>query len=147
MLDGGLKNYTGPCESGPSQPRCDKHLATVWNPRFYCDFDSIQNVRDDKTAMIVDCRPTEGFAAANITGAVSCPSINFVNEDLTLKSDAEVAAIFANNGVDFTKPCVFHCRSGILATLAYLLAEKLAPQAGHRVFDGSWTEYSARIAL
>ena len=63
---------------------------------------------------------------------------------MSLKSKAEISEIFEKAGVDVSKPCVFSCGGGVMATFACQLAHSLKPDVHHRVYDGSWGEWSQR---
>jgi thiosulfate/3-mercaptopyruvate sulfurtransferase len=107
----------------------------------------------DESAILVDARsperfagnapePREGLRAGHIPGAHNVPFGQVLNGDGTLKSTAELNALFEAAGVEAHKPVVASCGSGITAcVLALALSE-----TGHRrtsVYDGSWSEWGA----
>jgi thiosulfate/3-mercaptopyruvate sulfurtransferase len=111
----------------------------------------------DHSAEIVDARSAERFAgraaeprpglrSGHIPGAHNLPYGRLLKPDGTLKSPAEIEALFSRAGVDLSKPVVTSCGSGITASvLALALAE-----IGHRrtaVYDGSWSEWGADHSL
>jgi thiosulfate/3-mercaptopyruvate sulfurtransferase len=79
-------------------------------------------------------------------GAHNLPYARLLRQDGTLKSQAQIEALFNDAGVDLSKPVVTSCGSGITASL---LALALA-EIGHRrtaVYDGSWSEWGADQSL
>ena len=74
-------------------------------------------------------------------GALNLPFTEVVNADGTLKSVADLKAVFAH--VDLTRPIVTTCGSGVTASvLALALARLGRPDVA--VYDGSWTEWGGR---
>jgi thiosulfate/3-mercaptopyruvate sulfurtransferase len=47
-------------------------------------------------------------------------------------------------GVDLSKPMVFTCGDGLMATIGRNAAEKAGATGERAVYDGSWAEYSMR---
>jgi thiosulfate/3-mercaptopyruvate sulfurtransferase len=121
------------------------------------DVSDIKALLKDKSAEIVDARAPERFAgkapeprpglrSGHIPGAHNLPFGKLLNADGTLKSAPEIEKLFAQAGLDLSKPVVTSCGSGITAAV---LALGLA-QIGHRktaVYDGSWSEWGADQSL
>ena len=66
-----------------------------------------------------------------------------VVRDGKLKSVDELRRIFADTGVDLTKPLTMSCGSGLTAAIIGLAAET-AGAKDVAIYDGSWTEWGGR---
>jgi thiosulfate/3-mercaptopyruvate sulfurtransferase len=160
VLNGGLpkwKKEGRPIESGAPVGRTTRHFTARRNADLVRDGSDIQALLKDKSAELVDARAPERFAgnapeprpglrSGHIPGAHNLPYGKLLNKDGTLKSAPELERLFADAGVDLSKPVVTSCGSGITASV---LALALA-QLGHRktsVYDGSWSEWGADQSL
>jgi thiosulfate/3-mercaptopyruvate sulfurtransferase len=121
------------------------------------DVSDMKSLIKDRNAEIVDARsaarfagrepePRPGLRAGHIPGSRNVPYGKLLREDGTLKSPAELEAVFTRSGVDLTKPVVTSCGSGITASVLALALATI----GHRrtaVYDGSWAEWGADQSL
>lgn len=62
------------------------------------------------------------------------------NEDGTFKSEAEIAQIFKDVGIDANKHIVTTCGSGTTSCVVDLALRLLGNNTA-QVYDGSWSEY------
>ncbi len=87
--------------------------------------------------------------AGRIPGAVHLFFRNFVNEDDTFKSKAELSAILEEAGAAPGKAgeIVTYCRLSHRATLAWFAMRYLAGYGNVRVYDGSWTEWGSIVGF
>jgi thiosulfate/3-mercaptopyruvate sulfurtransferase len=156
VLNGGLPKWKGeglPLESGEPRLRSTRHFTSRRNADLVRDVFDMKALLKDRSAEIVDARSAERFAgqapeprpglrSGHIPGAHNLPYGKLLKQDGTLKSHAQIEALFNQAGVDLSKPVVASCGSGITASvLALALAE-----IGHRraaVYDGSWSEWGA----
>lgn len=93
----------------------------------------------------------EGFQelavrAGHIPGAVNVPWGAAVAEDGRFRSIEELRALYADVGVDGTKPVVVYCRIGERASHTWFVLHRLL---GYDValYDGSWTEYGNAVGV
>ena len=88
--------------------------------------------------------PRPGLKKGCIPGSKNIPFQNCINfESNTFKTKSELINIFKENNVDYYKPTVFMCGSGVTACvlgLAYfLISDKNAV-----IYDGSFAEWGKK---
>lgn len=84
--------------------------------------------------------------AGHIPGAVNVPWGTIVNEDGTYKSKDEIARIYADVGVDGSKPIVTYCRIGERSSHTWFALKRILGYDA-RNYDGSWTEYGNAVGV
>ena len=157
VLDGGLRKWLAegrPVEAGAIQPVAT-HVAPDFDPALVADLAAIRDaVARPGQLQILDARPAPRFSGeapeprpglrgGHMPGAVSLPFAALVGEDGTLKSAADLAALFAAAGADPRRPAVATCGSGVSAAVIALALARL----GHdrtAVYDGAWAEWGGR---
>lgn len=84
--------------------------------------------------------------AGHIPGAVNVPWGKIVNEDGTFKSEADIRAIYAEQGIDGSTPVITYCRIGERSSHTWFALKKIL---GYDVrnYDGSWTEYGNAVGV
>jgi thiosulfate/3-mercaptopyruvate sulfurtransferase len=151
ILDGGLQKWLAegrPTESGEPAPR-------------QAEFDAVE--RDEIVTMQqllaglglpwVDARgkgrfegsepdPRTGVAAGHAPGAKNLPFGSLYREDGTFKPVEELRRLFAEAGVDPTRPFVASCGSGVTAN-SLIFAAHLIGNDDTKLYDGSWSEWGA----
>ena len=160
ILNGGLKKWKAEgrtLEDGPPRRRTERHFTARLNAGLVRDVGDVKALIGSKTAQIVDARaanrfegtvpePRQGLRSGHIPGSRNVPFASLLNADGTLKSAAELGAIFAKAGIDAAKPVVASCGSGVTAgVIALALAILGRPDAA--VYDGSWTEWGGDASL
>ena len=155
VLDGGGPKWRAegrPTESGEvTRPR--KIFHPRFQPAMVADYFGVLNFAQSKDRTIVDARPAErfkgeapeprpGLASGHIPGSLNVP-VTSLSVDGKMRPANELKAVFAEAGVDLSKPIVTSCGSGVTAsTLA--LALQLAGAEHVAVYDGSWAEWGGR---
>jgi thiosulfate/3-mercaptopyruvate sulfurtransferase len=155
VLNGGLKKWRAenrPLDSGPPRRRTERHFTVRMNSGLVRDIDDMKRLLASHAAQIVDARAAKRFAGAepepravprlgHIPGSLNVPFTELLAPDGTMRSPAEVKAIFARQGVDLVKPVVASCGSGVTACVLALAAATAGNETA-AVYDGSWVEWS-----
>ena len=112
-----------------------------------------------KNVKLVDIRSADEFSgkifapagfqelavrAGHIPGAQNVPWGSNVNSDGTFKTVAELKKLYADKGIDGTKPIITYCRIGERSSLTWFVLSEIL---GYEVknYDGSWTEYGNSV--
>jgi len=77
----------------------------------------------------------------HIPGARSIPWAKAANEDGTFKSPDELRRLYADAGVDFSKPTIAYCRIGERSSHTWFVLKYLLGVDNVKNYDGSWTEW------
>lgn len=154
VLNGGLKKWKAegrPVTDEVTQLRTPRHFTARFHNELVRDKDDVKSLIGSKTVQIVDARaagrfagtapePRAGLRSGRIPSSKNVPFGTLLNADGTMKSEAELAAVFKTAGVDPTKPVVASCGSGVTAGVIALALAKVG-QTDAAVYDGSWSEW------
>ena len=152
ILDGGLEKWVRegrPVESGEPAPRSARFDATERTGEIV----DIAQVRSGVGTELLDARssarfqgsepdPRPGVAAGHIPGSRNLPFGQLYHEDGTFRGPDEIAAAFANAGLDPGAAFVATCGSGVTAS-SLIFAAHLLGNRDTRLYDGSWSEWGA----
>jgi thiosulfate/3-mercaptopyruvate sulfurtransferase len=152
ILDGGFQKWKRegrPIEAGPAAHRDGRYDAVKEDRAVVTKNEVLRGVE----MPLVDARgrerfegsaadPRPGIAAGHIPGAHNLPFSSLYREDGTLKSDDLLRKEFESAGIDPEKPFVASCGSGVTANSLIFAARRLGGR-GHKLYDGSWSEYGA----
>lgn len=125
----------------------------------FVDVVAVAEGRND--AKLIDIRSADEYAgkifapegvkelsvrAGHIPSAVNVPWGRIVKEDGTFKSEEEIKAIYAEKGIDGSKPVITYCRIGERSSHTWFALKKIL---GYDVsnYDGSWTEYGNAVGV
>lgn len=160
VLNGGLRKWKAesrPLEDGMPPRRTERHYTPLQNAEIIRDVDDMKALIKKAGAQIVDARPAgrfegrdpeprPGLRSGHIPGSKSVPSQSLLRPDGTLKSPAELEALFKAVGIDPKKPVVTTCGSGVTASML-ALALAVIGQTNAAVYDGSWAEWGKENGL
>ena len=86
--------------------------------------------------------PRPGLRSGHIPGSKNVPFKTLLNDDQTMKSEADIKAVFEGAGVDLDRPVITTCGSGVTAAVLSLALERIGHRQ-HALYDGSWAEWGA----
>lgn len=155
ILDGGLAKWLEegrPVESGRPAPRPGHFTPHPVEGAMLAKAD-ILALHDRDDHVLADARagdrfrgeaaePRAGLAAGHIPGSRSLPQGSLYRADNTMKTGAELRALFTEAGVDLKKPLVATCGSGVTACVL-LFGAHLLGKTDLQLYDGSWSEWGS----
>ncbi|GBD46839.1 sulfurtransferase [Methylopila sp. Yamaguchi] len=123
--------------------------------------DVLKVAEGDKGSVLLDIRSPDEFSgkifapegskeltirAGHVPGAKNVPWSKAVNADGTLKPKEELKKLYAEAGVDGSKPVIVYCRIGERSSHTWFVLSKVL---GYDVknYDGSWTEYGNSVGV
>ncbi|WP_288587584.1 sulfurtransferase [uncultured Methylobacterium sp.] len=165
LLDGGRKKWEA--EKRPLDTRTPEVAAsafavapasTALRARFT---DVLAVARKERDEKILDIRSPDEFAgkiiapagvpelavrAGHIPGSVNVPWARAVNPDGTLKPVEELRKLYAEAGIDGSKPVITSCRIGERSSHSWFVLSRVLGYPA-RNYDGSWTEYGNAVGV
>jgi thiosulfate/3-mercaptopyruvate sulfurtransferase len=85
--------------------------------------------------------------AGHIPSAINVPWSKAANEDGTFKSDEDLAALYAEAGLDGAKETIAYCRIGERSSHTWFVLRELLGHTNVKNYDGSWTEYGSLVGV
>ncbi|MGB7370428.1 MAG: sulfurtransferase [Erythrobacter sp.] len=156
ILGGGLRKWRRegqPLESGTVTPDTSSDAPRLHPAEGVATKQDLLANLEEGSEQVVDARgadrvfgtgtdPVHGVANGRIPGARNLPYGKVFDEDGTFKSPEKLRAAFEAAGIDWQRPVVTTCGSGVTASVL-LFAMHLAGKNDVRLYDGSWLEWSA----
>lgn len=156
ILNGGLPKWIAedrPIEDGPPRGTQERHFTARLKTMMVRDAGDVSVASDNQTAQIVDARsparfqgkepePRPELRSGHIPGSLNVHYASLLAPDGTVKDNQALREAFENAGVDYSKPVITSCGSGVSAAILALGLE----MTGHRkvaIYDGSWTDWGA----
>ena len=157
VLDGGLAKWraegraveTGACDP---RPLLLDEIAALAPDRIRFKRDMLANIKS-AAEQVIDARaadrvygagvdPVHGGPNGRIPGSLNLPFGKVLAADGTFKPAAQLRAAFEEAGLDWERPAIASCGSGMTASVL-LFAMHLAGKDDTALYDGSWAEWSA----
>ena len=153
VLDGGLPKWQAegrPVEDLPPVIR-DRHMTVRRQNQMVKDVTQVSAASKLGDYEIIDARspgrfrgeepePRVGLRPGHIPGSKNVCFKDLLNADQTMKNPVEIRQIFEAAGVDFNKPAITTCGSGVTAAVLSLGLERIG-KTDHSLYDGSWSEW------
>lgn len=153
VLDGGFPKWQAEGRSVEDMAPVlrDRHMTVQRQAGLVKDVTQVAHASKLGEAEIIDARsaprfrgdvaePRAGLRSGHIPGAKNVPYGTLLNVDGTMKSPADLHAVFQAAGVDLTKPAITSCGSGVTAAVLSLALERIGHR-NHALYDGSWAEW------
>jgi thiosulfate/3-mercaptopyruvate sulfurtransferase len=153
ILDGGIAKWKAEGRLlGDGEVRQRRRHYTTWSDNSQLrDTEQVRQNIASKAETLVDARgaprftgaeadPRPHIARGHIPGSLNVHYATLFNPDGTFKNKEGLRRAFTDAGVDFSKPVITSCGSGITAcVLAFAL--HLLGKDDVSLYDGSWTEW------
>jgi thiosulfate/3-mercaptopyruvate sulfurtransferase len=150
MLDGGLRAWTGPIDTGPVQPGTAVFTPRPWPADRLVDADTTAAAAAAGTA-VIDARPLERFTGevamvdprpGHIPGARSAPWSAVLGPDGRMLPVDQLRRHYSALGVGDRGDTIAYCGSGVSACMNAVALEH-AGFAPARLYIASWSGWSA----
>ena len=88
--------------------------------------------------------PRPELRRGSVPGSKNIPFQNCINSKInTFKTKSELIKVFNKNNVDYFKPIVFSCGSGVTACVLSMVYSLISDKNA-MIYDGSWSEYGKK---
>ena len=149
VLDGGFKKWQA--EKRPvtveRKPVAFSMDALVPDTRSLVGIEEVKKAVEGKSAVLLDVRPSEQYAAGHLPGAKN----RFWARDVvpagepasgSFRPEAEIAAELEALGVTKDKPVIVYCNTGHQASDGFYTLKYRLGYPNVRLYNGSWLEWS-----
>jgi thiosulfate/3-mercaptopyruvate sulfurtransferase len=164
LLDGGRKKWEldgRPLSTDPVERPRTTYTASEPDPRIRAFRNDV--VAGIGTVNLVDVRSPDEFSGAlaapahlpqeqaqrrgHVPTALNVPWSKAANDDGTFRSDDELRTLYAQAGLDESRPTIAYCRIGERSSHTWFVLHELLGLEQVKNYDGSWTEYGSLIGV
>jgi thiosulfate/3-mercaptopyruvate sulfurtransferase len=159
ILDGGWSGYVA-----AGQPTTQQYptytpgpLTVTVDPTVSASLADVQAAIGNPRIKLIDARPPAAYAGnvttwqrnGHIPGAINIDWHTFVdpNNPHQFKSAADMQAVFNAKGIQKTDDVILYCGTSREASLEFMTMRDILGYPNVRLYEGSWTEYSAHPEL
>jgi thiosulfate/3-mercaptopyruvate sulfurtransferase len=165
LLDGGRKLWEAkglPLDTAPKDYADSSIELPERNTALRARLSDVLDAAEGRTeAKLVDIRSNDEYTgkvfapegvkelavrAGHVPNAVNVPWGKIVKEDGTFRSPDEIKAIYAEQGIDGSKPVITYCRIGERSSHTWFALKRILGYDA-RNYDGSWTEYGNAVGV
>ena len=164
LLDGGRKKWETdkrPYDTKAASVQSGNVKISAPNTKLRALLADVVDASKSRNAVIVDIRSPDEYSgkifappgsqelsvrAGHVPGAINVAWGKAVAEDGTFKSKEDLKKLYAEAGIDGSKPIITYCRIGERSSHTWFLLTKIL---GYDVknYDGSWTEYGNTVGV
>ena len=154
ILDGGIEVWKGEDrELTKIFPECQNSDFEVRvHKEYFVDYEEFKRIKDRDDVMIFDARPSDSYEdgglwikRGHVPGAYSLPWRSLMTKENArlLKSDEELKEIVGRFDITPDKEILIYCGTGREATNEFLFFKWYLGHEKVRIYEGSFTEWSA----
>jgi thiosulfate/3-mercaptopyruvate sulfurtransferase len=153
VLDGGLDQWVAQKRPVTKEfPKVQEGSFKAVLRDCFVSMDELKTLKEQDNVILVDARSVQAYEGqgpwtkpGHIPGAICLPWPALMADDnrMLLKSDEEIAAILKKNNITPDKTIITYCGTGREATNPYLLLKCYLGYPNVKVYEGSFTEWSA----
>lgn len=160
VIDGGMarwKQLNYPINSHQPQP-ITKSFKAEYRPELVFDLKQMNHAQKNKSRQIIDARSAGSFLgqrkladttlqSGHIPGSINVPYVGLTDpEHYTLLVNQTLQLLFEAAQINFSKPIVTTCGSGVSAAVLVLALHQFGLQ-DTPLYDGSWAEWGRQATL
>lgn len=143
VLDGGFARWSA--EGRPVTAERTRRETTrpkpAARPKLLVPFEEVKAAVEKKSAVLLDVRPAEQFAAGHLPGAKNRVWTKDV-ADGSFRPEAEIAAELAALGITKETPVIVYCNTGHMASEGFYTLRFRLGFPDVRLYNGSWLEWT-----
>ncbi|MCC6559249.1 MAG: sulfurtransferase [Polyangiaceae bacterium] len=158
ILDGGWSDYAAAHPTTQAYPSYRRGLLAPMDVRsIRVELPEVRRLLGDPSVTFVDARPEPSYSGevkrwvrnGHIPGARSLDWHLLVEpgNPHKIRPREELRAVFASRGLGEESDMIFYCGTGREASIEYVIARHVLGFPKVRLYEGSWTEYSAHFEL